>query len=113
MELTQEARTVRQLRDENDILRERSYKVHTLETELQCYKDRIGQMESIKSRLEEVKEENKILVETKEMLEDQLERSGKRCQQIMSLENELFRCKSELNNAQVNLCKPLNPSAYQ
>ncbi len=93
---------MRTMSDEMDVLHERANKVQHLELELQSYKDRISQMESIKSRLEEVKEENKILVETKIMLEDQLERSGKRCQQIMSLENELFRYKSELNNAQVN-----------
>ena len=101
LELTQEARKMRTMSDEMDVLHERANKVQHLELELQSYKDRISQMESIKSRLEEVKEENKILVETKIMLEDQLERSGKRCQQIMSLENELFRYKSELNNAQV------------
>jgi len=60
------------------------------------------QMESLKLRLEEAKDENKILQETKEMLEEQLERSGKFRQHIMSLETELFRVKSELNNAQVS-----------
>jgi hypothetical protein len=59
-------------------------------------------MESLKLRLEEAKDENKILQETKEMLEEQLERSGKFRQHIMSLETELFRVKSELNNAQVS-----------
>ena len=36
--------------------------------------------------MEEVKEENKILVETKDMLEDQLQVSRKRCQQIIGLD---------------------------
>ena len=51
--------------------------------------------------LEEVREENKILVETKEMLEDQLESSRKRCGQIMSIENELYKYKAELHNCQL------------
>ena len=76
-----------------------------LEIELQCYKDKISQMESLKLRLEEAKDENKILQETKEMLEEQLDRSGKFRQLIMSLETELFRVKSELNNAQVSCAK--------
>lgn len=97
LELTQEARAARALRDELDIQRERANKVHHLESELQSYKDKIGQMESLKSRMEEVKEENKILGETKDMLEEQLEGSRKRCQQILGLESELFRYKSELN----------------
>lgn len=61
----------------------------------------MSQMESFKCRLEEIREENKILVETKEMLEDQLESSRKRCAQIMSIENELYKYKAELHNAQL------------
>ena len=78
LELTQEARAARALRDELDILRERANKVHLLETELQSYKDKMGQMESLKCRIDEVRDENKILVETKDMLEEQLETSRKR-----------------------------------
>jgi len=48
--LTQEARSARTLRDELDVLRERANKVLNLEAELQSYKDKIGQMESLKSR---------------------------------------------------------------
>jgi chromosome segregation ATPase len=103
---------VRQLRDEIDVLNERANKVQMLELELQCYKDRISQMESLKLRLEEAKDENKILQETKEMLEEQLERSGKFRQHIMSLETELFRCKSELNNAQVSWDNTMSTSTY-
>lgn len=61
----------------------------------------MSQMESLKSRIEEVRDENKILVETKEMLEDQLESSRKRCTQIMSIENELYKYKTELHNCQL------------
>ena len=83
LELTQKAREARALRDELDVQRERAQKVHLLESEIQVYKDKISQSESLKSRMEEVKEENKILVETKDMLEDQLQVSRKRCQQII------------------------------
>ena len=101
LELTQEARAARALRDELDILRERANKVHLLETELQSYKDKMSQMESLKCRVEEVREENKILVETKEMLEDQLESTRKRCSHIMSVENELYKYKAQLHNSQL------------
>ena len=57
--------------------------MHLLETEIQVYKDKISQSESLKSRMDEIREENKILVETKDMLEDQLQVSRKRCQQII------------------------------
>lgn len=103
LDLTQKAREARALRDELDIQRERAQKVHILETEIQVYKDKISQSESLKSRMEEIREENKILVETKDMLEDQLQVSRKRCQQIIGLENELYICKSELGNCQIEL----------
>ena len=70
--------------------------VHTLEAEIQIYKDKICQNESLKSRVDEMKEENKILVEHKQMLEEQLESSRKRIQTILSLENELYMAKREL-----------------
>ena len=65
MELTQEARAARALRDELDILRERANKVHLLESERESYKDKMSQMESLKCRIDEVREENKILVEVR------------------------------------------------
>ena len=101
LELTQEARAARALRDELDIQRERANKVHLLESELQSYKDKMSQMESLKCRIEELRDENKILAETKEMLEDQLERSSKHRAHIMSIENELFKYKAELRNSQL------------
>ena len=103
LDLTQKAREARALRDELDVQRERAQKVHILETEIQVYKDKISQSESLKSRMDELKEENKILVETKDMLEDQLQVSRKRCQQIIGLENELYICKSEFSNCQMEL----------
>ena len=51
LELTHEARAARALRDELDIQRERANKVHLLETELQSFKDKMSQMESLKSRI--------------------------------------------------------------
>jgi len=101
LELTQEARAARALRDELDILRERANKVHLLESERESYKDKMSQMESLKCRIDEVREENKILVETKEMLEDQLESSRRRCSEIITIQNELYKYKAELRNSQL------------
>ena len=69
----------------------------------QVYKDKICQNESLKSRVDEMREENKILVEHKQMLEEQLESSRKRIQTIFSLENELYMVKRELGVAQMEM----------
>ena len=50
-----------------------------------------------------MREENKILVEHKQMLEEQLESSRKRIQTIFSLENELYMVKRELGVAQMEM----------
>ena len=65
LELSQKAREARALKDELDVQRERAQKVHSLEAEIQVYKDKICQNESLKSRVDEMREENKILVEHK------------------------------------------------
>ena len=75
LELSQEARAAKAFRDELDIIREKANKVDRLETEIQRYKDKISDVEFFKSRIEELREDNKILVETKVMLEEQLDNS--------------------------------------
>ena len=73
------------------MLRERAEKVDKLEAELLRYigiiviltvvvryKDKMNDIDFFKSRVEELREDNRILVETKEMLEEQLAGSRKR-----------------------------------
>ena len=50
-----------------------------------------------------MREENKILVEHKQMLEEQLDSSRKRIQTILSLENELYSVKRELGVCQMEM----------
>ena len=50
------------------------------------YKDKMNDIDFFKSRVEELREDNRILVETKEMLEEQLAGSRKRsgtCVQVL------------------------------
>src|SRR5699024_3300923 len=71
LELTQEARTAKAYRDEIDVLNERCRKIDRLETEVQRYRDKMNELEFFKSRVEELREDNRILGETKTMLEEQ------------------------------------------
>ncbi len=101
LDLAQEARAGKALRDELDIMRERASKVDKLEAEMQRYKDRANDIDFFKTRVEELREDNKILVETKDMLESQLEGSRKRCESVFGLENEIHRLRSELGSLKV------------
>jgi len=100
LELCQDARAAKTYRDELDVLRERAEKVDKLEAELLRYKDKMNDIEFFKSRGEELREDNRILVETKEMLEEQLAGSRKRCEAVLGLENDLIRVQGDLERLQ-------------
>ena len=60
----------------------------------------MNDIEFFKSRVEELREDNRILVETKEMLEEQLAGSRRRCEAVLQLENDLIRVEGELERSQ-------------
>ena len=47
--------------------------------------------------MEELREDNAILMETKNMLEDQLASSQKRVESVVELENELMRYRQQVD----------------
>uniref|UniRef100_T1K417 HOOK N-terminal domain-containing protein n=1 Tax=Tetranychus urticae TaxID=32264 RepID=T1K417_TETUR len=100
LELIQEARSAKAYRDEIDVLNERVRKVDRLENEVQRYKDKINELIFYKSRVEEMREDNRILTETKTMLEEQLECSRKRSEQIPELEAQLLQLRAYSNELQ-------------
>ena len=71
-----------------------------MEAELLRYKDKMNDIEFFKSRVEELREDNRILVETKEMLEEQLAGSRKRCEVVLGLENDIIKYKGEIERLQ-------------
>ena len=93
-----------------DVLRERAEMVDKLEAEFLRYKDKMNDIEFFKSRVEEFREDNRILVETKEMLEEELAGSRKRCKVVFSLENEIIKykgCLLHVKNYGGSLWEPL------
>ncbi|XP_043970115.1 girdin-like isoform X2 [Gambusia affinis] len=85
-QLQVEARAARTYRDELDALRERAIKADKLESEVGRYKEQLHKMEFYKAKVEELKEDNRVLQETKEVLEDQLEGWRSRTDKIHQLE---------------------------
>ncbi|KAM9777317.1 protein Daple [Neosynchiropus ocellatus] len=93
--LSCEARSVRVYRDEVDSLREKASRVDRLETELTRCKDKLNDVHFYKTRVEELREDNLTLMETKVLLEEQLSASRGRCDKLHTLEkdNLLLRAK--------------------
>ncbi|XP_013914692.1 PREDICTED: girdin [Thamnophis sirtalis] len=101
MSLLSDARSARVYRDELDVLREKAIRVDKLESELSRYKERLHDIEFYKARIEELKEDNQVLLETKTMLEDQLEGTRARSDKLHELEKENLQLKAKLHDMEM------------
>ncbi|XP_061646415.1 girdin isoform X5 [Phyllopteryx taeniolatus] len=97
-QLLSDARSARAYRDELDALREKAVRVDKLESELSRYKERLHDIEFYKARVEELKEDNQVLLETKSMLEEQLDASRSRSDKMHLLEKENLQLKSKIHD---------------
>uniref|UniRef100_A0A3B3BWN6 Coiled-coil domain containing 88Aa n=1 Tax=Oryzias melastigma TaxID=30732 RepID=A0A3B3BWN6_ORYME len=93
-----DARAARTYRDELDALRERAMKADKLESEVGRYREQLHKMELYKAKVEELKEDNRVLVETKEVLEDQLEGWRARTDKIHQLEKHILLLKARVQD---------------
>ncbi|XP_028982993.1 girdin isoform X3 [Betta splendens] len=100
-QLLSDARLARAYRDELDSLREKAIRVDKLESELSRYKERVHDIEFYKARVEELKEDNQILMETKTMLEEQLDASRTRSDKLHLLEKENLQLKSKIHDLEM------------
>uniref|UniRef100_A0A5F9DAI2 Coiled-coil domain containing 88A n=1 Tax=Oryctolagus cuniculus TaxID=9986 RepID=A0A5F9DAI2_RABIT len=101
MNLISDARSARMYRDELDALREKAIRVDKLESEVSRYKERLHDIEFYKARVEELKEDNQVLLETKTMLEDQLEGTRARSDKLHELEKENLQLKAKLHDMEM------------
>ncbi|XP_037987325.1 girdin isoform X12 [Motacilla alba alba] len=101
MSLLSDARSARVYRDELDALREKAIRVDKLESEVSRYKERLHDIEFYKARVEELKEDNQVLLETKTMLEDQLEGTRARSDKLHELEKENLQLKAKLHDMEM------------
>uniref|UniRef100_A0A673B6I7 HOOK N-terminal domain-containing protein n=1 Tax=Sphaeramia orbicularis TaxID=375764 RepID=A0A673B6I7_9TELE len=100
-QLLSDARSARAYRDELDALREKAIRVDKLESELTRYKEKLHDIEFYKARVEELKEDNHILLETKTMLEEQLDTSRTRSDKLHLLEKENLQLKSKMHDLEM------------
>ncbi|MBN3312820.1 GRDN protein, partial [Atractosteus spatula] len=101
LQLLTDARSARAYRDELDALKEKAIRVDKLESEVSRYKERLHDIEFYKARVEELKEDNQVLLETKTMLEDQLEGARARSDKLHELEKESLQLKSKIHDMEM------------
>uniref|UniRef100_A0A3B4VEZ6 Girdin-like n=1 Tax=Seriola dumerili TaxID=41447 RepID=A0A3B4VEZ6_SERDU len=97
-QLLVDARAARTYRDELDALRERAIKADKLESEVGRYREQLHKMEFYKTKVEELKEDNRVLQETKEVLEDQLEGWRARSDKVHQLEKHGLMLKAQIHD---------------
>ncbi|XP_051885592.1 protein Daple-like [Pristis pectinata] len=102
MQLTSDARSVRAYQDELDSLREKANRVDRLENELTRCRERLHDVDFYKARMEELREDNIVLIETKTMLEEQLIVARARCDKLHDLEKENLQLKSKLQDLEMD-----------
>ncbi|XP_028994207.3 protein Daple isoform X3 [Betta splendens] len=99
--LSCEARSVRVYRDEVDSLRERAARVDRLETELTRCKEKLNDVHFYKTRVEELREDNLTLLETKVLLEEQLAASRTRCNKLHILEKDNLLLQAKIQDLEM------------
>ncbi|XP_060938263.1 protein Daple [Limanda limanda] len=99
--LSCEARSARVYRDEVDSLREKASRVDRLETELTRCKEKLNDVHFYKTRVEELREDNFTLMETKMLLEEQLSASRERFEKLHTLEKDNLLLRSKIHDLEM------------
>ncbi|OWK08915.1 CCDC88C [Cervus elaphus hippelaphus] len=102
IQLAADARSARAYRDELDSLREKANRVERLEMELTRCREKLHDVDFYKARMEELREDNIILIETKAMLEEQLTAARARGDKVHELEKENLQLKSKLHDLELD-----------
>lgn len=96
-ELLLEARSAKSYRDELDAAIEKAEKADRLEAEVARYREKLTDIEYYKSRIDELREDNRVLMENKDMLEEQLNSARMRTEKVLELESEIIKYEKHLN----------------
>ncbi|XP_021327378.2 girdin isoform X3 [Danio rerio] len=98
MQLLTDARAARMYRDELDTMKERAIRADKLESEVTRYRDKLHNMNFYKAKLEELKEDNQVLMESKAMLEEQLQSIKTRSDKLQPLEKHNLLLEAKLHD---------------
>ncbi|XP_026070218.1 girdin-like isoform X2 [Carassius auratus] len=98
MQLLIDARTARMYRDELDAMKERAIRADKLESEVARYRDKLHNLNFYKAKLEELKEDNQVLMESKAMLEEELQGVKARSDKLHHLEKHNLLLESKLHD---------------
>ncbi|XP_011502253.1 PREDICTED: girdin-like [Ceratosolen solmsi marchali] len=96
--LVSEARNAKSYRDELDAASEKIEKVDRLEQEIVRYKEKLSCIDYYKTRLEEIQQHNRLLLENKEVLMEQVNSYKAKADKVLDLDQQMFKLKQQLND---------------
>ncbi|CAK6431828.1 unnamed protein product [Pipistrellus nathusii] len=102
IQLAASARSARAYLDELDSLREKGSRVERLEMELVRFREKLKDADFYKARMEELREDNFTLIDTKSILEEQLTAARARVDKLYELEKENLQLKSKLHDLELD-----------
>ncbi|XP_054571430.1 protein Daple [Eptesicus fuscus] len=102
IQLAASARSARAYLDELDSLREKGSRVERLEMELMRFREKLKDADFYKARMEELREDNFTLIDTKSILEEQLAAARARVDKLYELEKENLQLKSKLHDLELD-----------
>ncbi|XP_056605620.1 girdin isoform X2 [Triplophysa dalaica] len=100
MQLLTDARAARMYRDELDAVKEKAIRADILESEVARYREKLHNMNFYKVKLEELKEDNQVLMESKVMLEEQLQNTRARVDKLHHLEKYNLLLEAKLHDVE-------------
>ncbi|XP_078464725.1 girdin-like isoform X1 [Lampetra planeri] len=97
-QLAADARWVRAFRDERDGLLEKAGRAERFEADVERLRERLQDLPFYKARVEELQRDTAVLLETRAVLEQQLEAARARCDRTHELEKERLVLRSRLQD---------------
>ncbi|XP_017786289.1 PREDICTED: protein Daple [Nicrophorus vespilloides] len=97
-DLLTEARKAKAYRDEVDAMSEKALRVEKLEAQVQRYRERLADTDFYKMTVAELREDNRVLLESRETLEADLARARQKANRLLELEAELLASKQVIND---------------
>nr|XP_032820965.1 girdin-like isoform X2 [Petromyzon marinus] len=97
-QLATDARWVRAFRDERDGLLEKAGRAERFEADVERLRERLQDLPFYKARVEELQGDTAVLLETRAVLEQQLEAARARCDRTHELEKERLVLRSRLQD---------------